>query len=506
MGLGLQVIRLSRNVSSPNTPSSLRPYWLVGLTGHRHLSQPDAVGQALVTLLGSLRAEINGSLGAVSSIAIGADTLFARAALSLTLPWRALLPAPAAEFRNDFEEQDWQVAEQLLAQAVEVDIRVTPSTKNEAYLECGMDTVDQSDLLIAVWDEQPARGTGGTGEIVAYARSLKKPLILLNPETLVIRREGLEGHPFADHEMEYLNALPDDSPAALPASSIAPESLLRFFGKVDRMAARIAPNFRRWVASSIVINTCATILVASSIAFALRLPLLDAAIFLLTVSAMGAVLYLKFRKVHERWIHCRVAAEICRSAIATWEMPQLVLPAIPGQIEAFARLKTSIRMMHLCSRPAVTPEIELLRQRYINGRIDDQARYHHARSVHLATMRQRLMVLFWVCSVFAVTRSVFVGLFGTEGLSVETARTVSRFLPLALPCLAGCALALISVFDLNRQLARSREMEAFLVSAREQTAACQSVFALQRAIGRTEHFLAREIADWYTLSQEPRYG
>jgi hypothetical protein len=478
----------------------------VGLTGHRHLSQPAEVSQAIVALLSSLRDDIDGTLGCVSSVAIGADTLFARAALSLSLPWRVLLPAPVAEFRTDFDEKDWQVAAQLLTEAVEVEIRVTPATKNEAYLECGMDTVDQSDVLIAVWDEKPARGTGGTGEIVAYARSLQKPLIILNPETMVIRRERLDDLAFVDREMEYLNTLPDDSPAPPPRSPVVPDSLLRFFGKVDRMAARIAPNFRRWVASSIVMNTCATVLVASSIAFALHLPLLDASIFVMTAGAMGAVVYLKFRKVHEKWIHCRVAAEICRSAIGTWELPRLVLPDIPGNSEAFARLKTSIRMMHLCTRPAVTPEIDHLRQSYIAGRIDDQARYHHERSVRLATMRQRLIALFWVCSALAVVRAVFVGIFGTHGLSAEVVHTLSHFLPLVLPCLAGCALALISVFDLNRELGRSREMEAFLAMARQQAAASQNVYALQRAIARTEHFLAREIADWYTLSQEPRYG
>jgi hypothetical protein len=493
-------------MTARSAPSSLAPYWLVGLTGHRHLKDPVSVERALVEILKSLRTEIKGSLGCVSSIAIGADTLFARAAFSLSLPWRALLPTPASEFKNDFEGNDWQVAEQLLAQAIEVDIRVTPSTKNEAYLETGMDTVDQSDLLIAVWDEKPARGTGGTGDIVAYARSLRKPLIILNPETLVSRRESLDDHPFEDREMEYLNGLPDDTESAPPQLTTAPESLTRFFWKVDRMATRIAPHFRRWVASSIVLNTCATILVASTIAFALRLPILDSSIFIMTAAAMGLVVFLKFRKVHEKWIHCRVAAEICRSALATWELSRLVLPDIPGQAEAFARLKTSIRMMHLCSLPEVAPDIDHLKQGYISRRIDDQASYHRRRSTNLKRLRDRLIVLFWICSSLAIVRTVFVGAFGTVGLSEEVVHALSHFLPLALPCVAGCALALISVFDLNRELARSYEMETFLAASREQTAACQNVYALQRAIVRTEHFLAREISDWFTLSKEPRYG
>ena len=163
-------------------------------------------------------------------------------------------------------------------------------------------------------------------------------------------------------------------------------------------------------------------------------------------------------------------------------------------------------MMHLCSRPALLPEVSALKERYIRDRIDDQARYHHGRSTHLAAMRAKLIAFFWLCSGLAVARAIFVGIFGTSGLSDGLVHTLSHFLPLVLPCMAGCSLALVSVFDLNRQLARSREMEGFLSAAREQADACENVQALQRAITLTERFLVREIADWYTLSEEPRYG
>jgi hypothetical protein len=35
---------------------------------------------------------------------------------------------------------------------------------------------DQCDALVAVWDGQPARGRGGTADIVAYARKKRRPL------------------------------------------------------------------------------------------------------------------------------------------------------------------------------------------------------------------------------------------------------------------------------------------------------------------------------------------
>lgn len=491
--------------ASPNS-SSLRPYWLIALKGHRNLRRPEAVGEALAALLRTLSVEIQGTLVGVSSIAPGADTLFAQAVLELSLPWRALLPVPVADLRQDFSPADWQLREHLLARATEVQVSGTPNGENEADLECGMETVDQADLLIAVWDGQPAAEPGGTGDIVAYARGVGKPLILLNPDTLEQRREGWRARPFVDEEIRYLNGLAEEPVAEPPLPSPVPLNLLRFFAKVDRMATHTAPNFRRWIASSLVLNTGATLLVAFIIAFALRLPVLDALVFVMTAAAMGAGFYLKFRKVHERWIHCRVAAEICRAAIATWELPRLVLPDLHGLGETFGRLTTSIRMMHLRARPATPPALEEIRERYLRQRIDDQLHYHQARAGRLARLRRWLIALFWFFSALAVLRGLYAGMFGTAGLGPEVSRTLTHFLPLALPCLAGCALALVSVFDLNGQLAHSRALTRFLLAARHEVQACQHPPALRRAIARVEHYLAREIADWFTLGQDPRHG
>jgi hypothetical protein len=41
--------------------------------------------------------------------------------------------------------------------------------------------VDRSDVLLAVWDGQPARGPGGTGDVVAYARARGTPVEVVWP-------------------------------------------------------------------------------------------------------------------------------------------------------------------------------------------------------------------------------------------------------------------------------------------------------------------------------------
>ena len=42
--------------------------------------------------------------------------------------------------------------------------------------------VDRCDVLIAVWDGEPARGPGGTAEIVAYALERGRPIVHIRPD------------------------------------------------------------------------------------------------------------------------------------------------------------------------------------------------------------------------------------------------------------------------------------------------------------------------------------
>jgi len=41
--------------------------------------------------------------------------------------------------------------------------------------------VDHSDHLVAVWDGMAARGPGGTGDVVAYARERGHPVTVVTP-------------------------------------------------------------------------------------------------------------------------------------------------------------------------------------------------------------------------------------------------------------------------------------------------------------------------------------
>jgi len=486
--------------------ASLPPIWIVGFTGHRRLRQPEKVGAILRELLQSLGAEIPGQLVGHSSIAIGGDTLFAEACIALQIPWIAMLPLTEGDFKSDFTETDWKKARELLQKAARVESLVGASDRDVAYLECGLATVEEADLMIALWDGEPSRGTGGTADVVTHARNLGRPLIVIHPDSLTTERERFAIESFSDSEMEYLNRLPDRSADVVGSSTEPRELVRRFFNKVDAKAARIAPRFRRWVAASVIMNAIAAILTAAAIGFGIRSVALDTLTFILVAAAMLSVIQIKRKQAHRNWIRCRVAAEICRSALATWSIGHLAMPVWFAQLGDFRRLAKSIRLLQIRAGSGSAKAFAETRSDYLVNRMDDQIAYFQKRSRRLTSALSIFTWSFWIFSGAAVARTLY-----TTAVTIpQTGRPLSEalraFLPIALPLAAGCALSLISIFDLARQLASSRAMENALRNAREQIEKCESFSSLRRAVEYAENLFAGEFLEWFTLFRFPRFN
>ena len=80
-------------------PSSQLPqFHVIGFTGHRQLAEPSLISAGIRLALTELKQAAPGEWLALSSIAAGSDTLFAREAMRQNLAWQAVLPLPPAEF------------------------------------------------------------------------------------------------------------------------------------------------------------------------------------------------------------------------------------------------------------------------------------------------------------------------------------------------------------------------------------------------------------------------
>jgi hypothetical protein len=149
----------------------------IGITGHQQLDDPEDWVWGASAMRDEL-ARIEPPIIAVTSLAIGADQLFAELIIERGGSIHAILPF--AEIESSFSTEHLPVYRELVKRAT-VEVLETFGTDEDAYLAAGKRVVDLSDIVLAVWNGKPARGKGGTADIVAYAMSRGVPLIQINP-------------------------------------------------------------------------------------------------------------------------------------------------------------------------------------------------------------------------------------------------------------------------------------------------------------------------------------
>ena len=144
----------------------------VGVTGHRRFDDHALVREMTTHVLDRLLPD-GYPVTVVSSLAEGGDRLVA--ALCLARPGGALhaiLPLPRDDYERDFatsDSRDEFDALMLRAESVEIVARHDGDSRKDAYERAGRAVVDTADVVVALWDGSPARGQGGTAEIVQYA-------------------------------------------------------------------------------------------------------------------------------------------------------------------------------------------------------------------------------------------------------------------------------------------------------------------------------------------------
>ena len=160
----------------------------VGVTGHRALADPQRVAGEVDVLLDRLAADGDVTFVAVSSLAEGADRIVARQVLARPGGRLvALLPFEPVDYILDFADAaSVQEFTDLLGAADENQVILgSPTddwTREAAYERAGHAVLDRSDLLVALWDGQPAQGRGGTAEVVSEARLIGKPVEVIAVE------------------------------------------------------------------------------------------------------------------------------------------------------------------------------------------------------------------------------------------------------------------------------------------------------------------------------------
>jgi hypothetical protein len=153
---------------------------VIGVTGHRDIAVDDERLQATVVReLERLQQAAPGRWAVVlSCLAEGADRLVARLAIDhLAAELVAILPMPPRDYRRDFRDaasrREFDALLDVAAERVIVDKRssaggVHGDDRTLRYALAGARLVERSGVLLALWDGKPARGIGGTAQIVRW--------------------------------------------------------------------------------------------------------------------------------------------------------------------------------------------------------------------------------------------------------------------------------------------------------------------------------------------------
>ena len=151
----------------------------IAITGYRELPADTErlVSQAIREQLAAYPGR---DVVGVSNLADGADQLFAQAVLDAGGQLDVVVPA--ARFKDGLPESAHAAYDALLARASSVHRLDRIESTEDAHMEASRAMLDRAEHLFAVWDGKPARGYGGTADVVAEARDRGIPVTVIWPE------------------------------------------------------------------------------------------------------------------------------------------------------------------------------------------------------------------------------------------------------------------------------------------------------------------------------------
>jgi len=149
----------------------------IGITGHQGLRRGVAA-EVAARMRGRLagRERVRG----VTCLADGADQIFARAVLDAG--GTIVVIVPAERYRDGLAERARHTYDQLFERAEAVHRLPHVESSERAHMDASAAMLDRVDELWAVWDGKPARGYGGTADVVALAHERRLPVTVIWPE------------------------------------------------------------------------------------------------------------------------------------------------------------------------------------------------------------------------------------------------------------------------------------------------------------------------------------
>ncbi|MDR2863889.1 MAG: hypothetical protein LBV54_08500, partial [Puniceicoccales bacterium] len=490
-------------------------WFFVGFSGHRNIQNEPLLRSSIAEALKQIAAATHSPIAAVSSAAKGADTLFVETvfAQSPAIPWIALLPFSRERFFNpdDFTDADRDRIQPRLEQAARVIEAATETSeentdkenRTQAFVSCTLRTVDECDVLLAIWDGTPGR-PGGTGDAVSYAKEQGKPVVWIHSQTGEIKTENPERLARVSDTLAVFAA-----PVELSRGQTVEERkaiITELREKLSKQASLNQPRFQSGTLILIGLHQFSIAVAISSLLWGNHT--WGFAALLIEFFALSAALLfpLFFQRTHEAWINNRLGSELCRSMLAVWEFKgaDVIFPAI--RLPIFENFQHSIFLWRVAYSPVSgqgqTPEehLQRVKQDYSEKRIEDQLKYFRRNSTKAERKEKIFRRTARTCTALAILGVCLFLYFNISG-GHPAFYGVLKLVTLSLPLVSATFLSAIGAIDAGRRAARYKAMSEFLERAKSHFWRQTTWQELREVAIEIEKTLLLEVWEWNSVAR-----
>ena len=511
-------------------------YWVVGFAGARRLAQSDAIRDEIGKVLRDLKEIADGELVAISSVAIGSDLLFVEETARLKIPWIAVLPFPTEYFFNEKDFPDGSerdAARKALAEAVDCEIIAVPRHRDEAtdalwrhaaLADAGFKCVDESDVVIAVVEETKAGKPGGTSEIVAYAKARERPILIIDPETLKIRRENwptrlrdaltdeLRQLPFVPLSADKRQGYPTPTALALADcrnSFAEPARKRKFQIRWSNVAVVLLSAFAAFITALVFLLFEPAKPDSQWLGHDLRgwTPGLEWVALACVSSALFLLLLALLQKPQARTADYRFAAEVGRSLLMVWNIPGIATRVLRSSPTRFAHFVKSLLLQYrldpdrLRDQPLSESQVRDLASNYLNTRVRQQLDEYYSPTHEKS--RRLSAILEWSTITLSIIAVISAGVLAfTDAKPGDLSRSVWALIKLAAAIAIPVAVSMLAIYEVKRREARYGEMTEVLKQYAQRIGHARSLSTLQDLVVDVEHLFLSETYEWWILAKE----
>lgn len=515
----------------------------IGMSGHRDIDPclpglAEAISAAIDYITVNLCSDPDGitskaiTLTAVSSLAEGADRIVAGRVLQAQdgAQLVVVLPVPAGDYRADFGSPESAGEFGALLDRAASTITMPPArSRTRSYEMAGRSVVDLSDVMIVVWDGEPARGRGGTAEIYAYAERVEKPLLWIHVDgrSAWLEREQLpdtamRSMPLPAASLGQLRAynavrkipgpVPDGGLTLFPRPDLEPcppgsvrlvEHFSRYFGRADLVASRFQKRWLRAIRAICVLTPLAVLVVAAQLVFAPEdnwIAWFEVAIL---VSITSLLVMARRGDWHGRWISARFLAEQIRSLLflgfTDIVVPERAAPPADHQAVGEASWTERAASEVWFARPEHEPvrDFQALKRILDRQWIQDQFQYHIDTRDRCRARGRRIQA--GVVALFSI--SAIAALLHSLGAGSASGRPFKwwDFLAIVVPATGGALGAYGAQRDYRRHQERSTLFADTLKRTHERLQSAADLRDIQQAALTVRRAMRGEAATWYSV-------